>query len=302
MSSKKKSIDGFLERAKARSEPPQGIQDDGSDDIFGDLLAKAVKASPEAPQELLESQLPLWPASTRGVPNAILRSALFGVIQRGKRRYQEGVELASIGDIKIIYTGPRLDQGDLDVWEQCLSLARSEGLGEKIQFTANDFLRSIGRGVGRTQHVWLKKALTRLSGSVVEIEDGDRAYFGTLLNGGGRDESSGRYVIEINLKIKALYGHTAWTQIQWDERHRLNKHLAQWLHGFYSTHKQPFPIKVETIHKLCGSETKNLIRFKQALKAALKELSRVTGWSCGIDVSGKVKVIKQANGIAGIGL
>ena len=30
-------------------------------------------------------QLPIWPESTRGVPNGVLRSALFGAIKKGAR-------------------------------------------------------------------------------------------------------------------------------------------------------------------------------------------------------------------------
>lgn len=37
-------------------------------------------------------------------------------------------------------------------------------------------------------------------------------------------------------------------------RHALDGHqLAQWLHGFYASHAKPFPIKIETLHRLCGS-------------------------------------------------
>ncbi len=32
-------------------------------------------------------QLPLWPEAVRGVPNSVLRSALFGAIKRGRRAY-----------------------------------------------------------------------------------------------------------------------------------------------------------------------------------------------------------------------
>jgi hypothetical protein len=32
-------------------------------------------------------QLPFWPESTRGVPNGVLRSALFGAIKKGARPY-----------------------------------------------------------------------------------------------------------------------------------------------------------------------------------------------------------------------
>jgi hypothetical protein len=80
-------------------------------------------------------QLPLWPEPMRGVPNGILRSALFGAVKRGKRRYLEREAVAAVDHIDIIYTGPRLDQADLDVWEGALHLARLIPLGDRIEFT-----------------------------------------------------------------------------------------------------------------------------------------------------------------------
>ena len=60
-------------------------------------------------------QLPLWPEPVRAVPNGFLRSALFGAIARGKRRYIDGEQLAALDGVEIRYKGQRLDQGDLDV-------------------------------------------------------------------------------------------------------------------------------------------------------------------------------------------
>lgn len=37
----------------------------------------------------LPIQLPIWPDKVRGVPNSILRSALFGIVRRGRRMYVE---------------------------------------------------------------------------------------------------------------------------------------------------------------------------------------------------------------------
>jgi hypothetical protein len=49
------------------------------------------------------------------VPNSIIRSALFGIVRRGRRMYVEERKIASIVGIDIIYSGPQLDQADLDV-------------------------------------------------------------------------------------------------------------------------------------------------------------------------------------------
>ena len=238
-------------------------------------------------------QLPLWAEVCRGVPNSILRSALFGLVRHGQRSFQQRVEKASVEGIKIIHTGPQLDQADLDVWEQALQLARTGGLGCRIQFTASQFLKSIGRGNGKSQHEWLKGAFARLASSVVEIKDARRTYFGPILHHGGRDDQSGRYVIEMNPKIVELYGLDGWSSVEFGQRMALKRRpLAQWLHGYYSSHARPFPVKVETLQRLCGSQNLALKGFKQDLKEALERLEKVTNWTWKIDDSDLVHLSK----------
>ena len=69
---------------------------------------------PGAPLPKNVVQLPLWPEPVRAVPNGFLRSALFGAIRKGRRRYLKAEQLAALDGIEIRYTGQRLDQGDLD--------------------------------------------------------------------------------------------------------------------------------------------------------------------------------------------
>jgi len=241
-------------------------------------------------------QLPLWPEAVRGVPNSVLRSALFGAIKRGKRAYQDAVRKASVDGVIVVHTGPQLDQADLDVWEQCLHLARSESLGNRIQFTANAFLKAIGRSNGKSQHEWLKGSLRRLMTSLVELQDGKKAYAGQLLHDWARDDETGHHIIEINPKLAAMYGGDGWTQVEWVQRKALKgQPLASWLHGFYTTHARPFPYKVETLHDLSGSEAKQLKHFKSELKAALEKLADATGWSWSIDEADLVRIERNAS-------
>lgn len=242
-------------------------------------------------------QLPIWPEAVRGVPNSVLRSALFGAIRRGKRAFLQGEPLAAIDGVTVLFTGPRLDQADLDVWEQCLHLARVGGLGCHIQFSAHGFLKSIRRGTGKSQHEWLRNAFRRLAASVVEIKDGKRAYFGPMLHHGKRDDETGHYVIEINQAIVSLYGHDGWTHTEWAQRQALKgQPLAQWLHGFFSTHAHPFPLRVATIHRLCGSEAARLDHFRQDLREALARLQEATSWGWEIDDADLVHVSRKPRG------
>ena len=218
-------------------------------------------------------QLPLWPEPKRGAPNAVLRGALFAAVQGKGRRYMREELIAAQQGVEIRYTGAQLDQADLDVWEQTLHLARTQALGSECHFTAHGFLKALGRSTGKQNHKWLKSSLVRLAGAVVEITAGRRTYFGTLVEGGVRDEDTGRYVVEINPKLAAFYGRTQWTQIDWEQRQQLRgKPLALWLHGFYASHAAPHPLRVASLHQLSGSQTKRLRRFKENLTQALRDL------------------------------
>lgn len=242
----------------------------------------------------LPYSLPAWPEAVRGVPNCVLRSGIFGAIRRGKREYIQSIPIGSPSGSGILFSGPQLDQADLDVWEQCLHIARHQDVGSLIYFGARDFLRSIGRSEGGKNIEWLRNVFRRLASSVVEIDDGRRSYFGPMLQQGARDDQTGEYVIQLNPAIVALFIDDGWTQIEWEQRLALSgQPLAQWLHGFYATHARPFPIQVSTIRNLCGSENGQLFGFRRELKGAMAKVSTVTGWSFAIDEHDLVQIRKK---------
>jgi PleD family two-component response regulator len=47
----------------------------------------------------------------------------------------------------------------MDVWDQCLHLARVGGLGVRIEFSAGQFLTAIGRARGGKNVEWLADLL-----------------------------------------------------------------------------------------------------------------------------------------------
>ena len=255
----------------------------------------AAKEAKEArAQATKAARLPVWPDSTRGVPNVALRSALFGAVRRGPRTYLEAQPITSLNGVTVMFTGPRLDQADLDVWEQCLHLARTQGLGCEIRFSAHGFLKAIGRSTGKAQHQWLKSAFRRLMSSMAEFQEGRRAYAGPLLHHWARDEDTRQHIIVLNPGLVELYGNDGWTQIEWEQRQALKGWpLAQWLHGFYSSHAEPFAMKVETLHRLCGSESGRMDNFRQDLRKALDHLAESVGWRWEIGPDDLVLIERQ---------
>lgn len=254
MSNLENKIAALAEKSRAQPKPPAAPQ-----------------AQPEAPKVV---QLPLWPEAARGVPNGVLRSALFGAIARGKRRYIDGEQLASVEGVQVIYTGQRLDQGDLDVWESVLHAVRAQNLGSQCRVTSYALLKLMGKTDTGKNRQTLHKRLTRLRASAVEIRQGQYLYIGGLLAGAAKDEHTQEWVIEIDPKLRPLYARDQFTQIDWDIRHALDgKPLAQWLHGFYASHAKPFPAKAETLLKLSGSEDANPRSSRQSLRKALEAVA-----------------------------
>ncbi|MBV5310124.1 MAG: Replication initiator protein A [Chromatium okenii] len=246
-------------------------------------VKRAEEEAKRAEKEAKIIPLPIWPSHFRGVPNGVLRSALFGAIKRGPRSFQDNVIKSSLNGLIISHTGPQLDQADLDVWEQCLHFASIQGVENRLEFTAYSFLKAIGRATGGRNSEWLMSVFRRLAASVVQTQDEHSTYAGPLIHHLGRDEKTGRHIVQLNPNITRLY-KPGWTQIDWDQRNKLRGHpLAQWLHGFYSTHAEPYPMKVETLHKLSGSEAKKTFHFREELRDALTKLNKEFGWSYEID-------------------
>jgi TrfA protein len=84
----------------------------------------------------LPTQIPLWPANVRGMPNALARSALFNVNKSNAPRSRMDRDvIASVDGVDITFTGEELRQDDADVFLEVLHLARDIQLNEKVEFT-----------------------------------------------------------------------------------------------------------------------------------------------------------------------
>ena len=225
-------------------------------------------------QLCLQDMLPSWSDSQRGVPNGLLRSALFGALARGKRRFLRREPIESVDGVNIVYTGIRLCQNYLDLWECLVHIAREQNLGSRCEVTAYQLLKLLGKSTKGGNREVLRHQLAELQATAIEIRQGRYTYAGSLIEEAYHDEETGRIVIVLNQKIVALFQRDSFTKISWLIRCELSKPLAKWLHGFYSTHRQPFDYTVAKIHQLCGSEAKSIWHFeKETLADALEELS-----------------------------
>ena len=240
-------------------------------------------------------QLALWSEPQRGVPNEVARSALFAAVQPNRARYMEREVIFSQSGFTITYTGKQLTQSDLDVFEGIMHVARGTHEGNKIRFRSRELLKVIDRDTGKSQYQWLLNVMGRLTATCIAIRrDGGDVFWGSLLPEGAAKLEDGSFTVEINRQLIKLFTR-GYTVIQWKQRRALaKKPLAQHLHAWICSHERPYPVTVEFLRKLTGSDTKALYKFRQLLKTALNAIQAtgaIHAWE--IDRTDKVHIAKS---------
>nr|WP_229611016.1 plasmid replication initiator TrfA [Pseudomonas syringae] len=209
----------------------------------------------------------------RGVPNITLRSALFGSSRSSSQTYLQRAEIYTQRPTRMRYTGPRLDQGDLDVWITLLHIARRKTMGKSFKTSAYELLKQQGKTDAGNNRKTLYKRLFRLAAATLEISATRHSYTGGLVDSIYRDEITHELVISLNPELSKLFGPNEFTHIDWSIRRSLNsKPLAQWLHGFLSSHAEPIPMSVDTIMLMAGSLDASPSSREQNLRRALDAL------------------------------
>jgi hypothetical protein len=252
-------------------------------------------------------QIPLWSDEHRPVLHDLVRSALFTCGQKEARADLKAKPIYALEHIKITYTGEELRQRDYDVYLQILHLSRGatvDNRQEWVEFNARALIKLLGWTQNTRSLVELRETIRRLTACALEVARARSKTSVPVVYGGplllkyaGAQEGSFDEVtfwkVQINIEVAAQLKPGDYTRIDWQVRSQLSP-LEKWLHAFYSTNQTPYPMKVETIHKLCGSRMAELKSFRRAIKAALERLQEVgflTTWE--IDETDKIKVSRR---------
>lgn len=246
---------------------------------FEDLAKEQMTRTQAAPV-----QLAFWADDRRGAPNAFLRAAMFCAGKpTNERKTFRANKVAVLGPYTIRYSGPQLYQPDLDYWLELMHMCRGRPLGMPARFPVRRLLKALGYAtLGKTDRDRAVATFSRLRGTVLDVQWIDpvtrrgRRYIGGLVNDLAVDEATGEWSVVISPLIAELFAPTEHTWLQALARRALGRgYLAKWLHGFYSSHRAPHPIRLEALLELSGSETKALYKFRHNLKQALAEVARV---------------------------
>jgi len=227
-----------------------------------------------------------WSNEKRGVPSSFLRSALFGVIRRGRREMLDNVEIASWSNTSIRFTGKKLQQSDQDVWMACVEACKRAGKTDVV-IPQRELMRLIGRKGGDTKRAW--SDLRRLCSAIIELENEKFRYVGGLINDAFLSEEKNHFCISINPRMLALFGSEV-THIEVEKRQALSGDLSKWLQGYVLSHKatwrKPHFVGLDKLQELCGSQS-NIRDFRRSIRKsmkALKEQEIISGWKLENDI------------------
>ena len=129
----------------------------------------------------------------------------------------------------------------------------------------------MGMPTGNSQHKQLHPTLIRLTACAVQVTHEGKSYVGPLIKSVGKDEITRHYGVELNTNIIKLFGENQWTALDWQQRQSLRSQpLAQALHPFYSSHREPFAVKLETLQAYTDSRDKQpaALNGRSGLRAA----------------------------------
>lgn len=198
----------------------------------------------------------LWPTTERGVPNELLRCALFSARNRNTPRdvYRAGSPLVVpvIGGGEIRFVGEELRQDDETVWMQCVHMSK-ERRSPMIMFTPRSFLLALKWPIKDESYTRLLNCLRRLSAALLEVysQRFDSGMSTRLLHHytfSERQEAPWSVTVyDPNDNLLRLFDDLYESRLHWETRLDLPDGVATWLHGFFSSHREPYGHKVETL-------------------------------------------------------
>ncbi|CUU96852.1 TrfA protein [Salmonella enterica subsp. enterica serovar 4,[5],12:i:-] len=220
-----------------------------------------------------------WPDSMRALPNDYARSALFTV--KNKRQPREALQKKEIfhinKDVRITYTGLELRAEDDElVWQQVLEYAKRKPMGEPITFTFYELCQDLGWSYNGRYIEKAEECLTRLQATAMQfISERVGQLESVSLIGRfrvlDRGKRSSRCEVIIDKEMVLLFAGEHYSKFVWEKYRKLSP-TARRLFDYFGSHREPYPMKLDTFKMMCGSESDRLKKWREQVNKACAEL------------------------------
>lgn len=237
-------------------------------------------------EQIKELQLSLfdlapWADDMRAMPNDLARAALFTT--RNKKTPRE-VRLQHIifhvnKDVQITYTGIELRADDDElVWQQILEYAKRSPVGTPISFTFYQLCTDLGWPINGRYYDKAEECLTRLQATAMQFSS---ARIGRLESISlihrfrvlDRGKKTSKCQVEIDEEMVVLFAGDHYSRFVWEKYRELSP-TARRMFDYFVSHKEPFPLKLETFRLMCGSDSSRVKKWREQSGIACDELTK----------------------------
>jgi hypothetical protein len=222
-----------------------------------------------------------WADDMRALPNDYARSALFTV--RNKRVPRAALQNETIfhinAAISITYTGIELRASDDElVWMQVLEYAKRAAAGTPVSFTVYELCVDLGWSINGRYYQMAEECLSRLQATAIKFasERLGRLESVSLIHRFrmvDRGTTNAHCEVQIDADMLLLFSGQHYAKVVWD-KYRCLTPGARRLFDYFASHKQPFPLAMETFRKMCGSDSTRPKKWREQTKGYCDELTQ----------------------------
>lgn len=263
--------------------------------------------SKEAAAVALSNQMSLfdagayWSETERALPNEYARTALFTArSDREKRELLQNHHIFSVNsDISISYTGSELRASDDQlIWQQIVHYAKRNPVGEPVRFTFKSMSEQLGVKPNSRTYTSIKNCIARLATVVMMFKSKRHGAIDSLRMIQSfkiRDEGKPTCYCEVIVQAEMvlLFAGDHYARVEWCKYRGLSP-IARRLYDYAASHKEPFPLKVETLHALCSSNASLGKYWNKRVRNACSDLVSAGLLADAYLEDGKIYLIKNA--------
>ena len=242
--------------------------------------AVATLSAQEEAQLTLFGIAPWSDANVRGLPNDFGRSALFTA--RNKRtpraELKDEVVFHVMKDVMMTYTGTELRNYDDElVWLQVMDYAKFVPIEQPVSFRLRQLCMDLDWPVCGKSYQRIEDSLTRLQTNAVKYSSkrtGRLDSLSLIRRFAFEEQSDNRRAqckVYIEPEILKLYAGQHFAKIAWRKYLKLPA-IARRLYDNMVTHKEPFPLPLETFRQVCKSDVSPKTKWRQLVRLASKNL------------------------------
>jgi hypothetical protein len=240
--------------------------------------------------------LPSWQDFSFGLPNALIRSAIFSVApyaEQDKNLALLDVPIAAQGDTVLKLSGHRLYDYDRQVFAAALSYYAEDrplsagGESSWVRVSFWQFSKALGITYGPNVHTAIRNSLIRLNAAHLRIRANRRDVpmphlievifdddFADEKSSETRSKCSDLIAFRVPEGMAELFGPTGRTAIPSAALTEYSG-LPRWIASYYSSHSKPYALAISDLYRYSGADC-GLIEFRRRLKKALLKLQEET--------------------------